>query len=246
MKKALAVLVTCLALGCTEKPKAPAMNIYGHRGLAILPFRNTSSDPALAAAVTAELETGLGVLKPLPVSGPAVTAAIAPDAGLMPGADVGAKLAAASAPGSDLIMTGEVTGYREMVTIGDPKRIKASYRAGAWKWGCSEDATVTFLVTVRLADLVTGKQLWLRTVNAEGKSSRWSDLSWDGSEPKAPPDGWDAIKLKAGVGLTATGSIASAPRFTTDSNLEHARGEALTQAARAVLNDFTGRGGWTP
>jgi len=246
VKKALAILAACLAIGCTEKPKPPAVNIYGHRGLAILPFRNTSTDPALAAAVTAELETGLAVLKPLPVSGPAVTASIAPDAGLIPDPAVGAKLAAVPSPNCDLVMTGEVTGYRETVTAGEPKRIKASYRAGTWKWGCSEDATVTFLITVRLAEIGTGKQLWLRTVNAEGKSSRWSDLSWDGGEPKAPSEGWDAIKLKAGVGLSATGSGGAAPRFSSDSNIEHARGEALTQAARAVLNDFTGRGGWTP
>lgn len=252
-----APLVIALAiLGCTEKPKPPAVDMYGHQGLAVLPFRNTSADPTLATAIVAELMAGLEVLKPAPLAGPDRTAPLVPEPVLIPGAGTLATLAAAT--GSDLVITGEVAGYRETIKAGEPKRIKASYRAGSWKWGCADDAVVTFLVTVRLAEVATGRQTWIRTVSAEGKSSRWTDLAYDGDEAKPPPDGWEAVRSKSGIptlplASTVTGSAAprpaeggAPPQFAADTNLAHARSEAIAQVARAVLNDFTGRGGWAP
>ena len=235
-RRSLIPALFLLLAGCATAPKPPAFNLYERARLAVLPFANSTVDPALAEAIRDGVLAGLYGLNAVPVE---KASPVEGD----PEKDPGALKRLAEALKCDVIMTGSVTTYTEETVREEPKRIRSSYRRSEYKWGYGDTGGVKLEVTVSLVDTLSGKVLWTRKTEAESHVSRWVDLPWPGEKTDPPAGGWDAMRAESG---NAARPETKAPVYPDDKNVSRAREIAIAQAVRDVLEDFTGRGGWQP
>jgi len=236
----LAVLV--LAAGCAAKTKPPLVNLWTHRGVALMPLAPDPADPALAGDLRDDLAAALRGLDAAAVADTARTDALARPAAATasPWTDAGWRAQAADALGADLLLFGSVREFREKAEPEKPKRIRLQVDA-SWKWGVSDVATAHCAATLTLVNAATGAVVWTRKLPGDGKDARWTDLPWPGENAAPPPAGWDEM-----LGRLRPAIPEGALRYPGDTSAARARRNAIGEIVRAALDDFSGHDGWEP
>lgn len=189
-----------LALGVTAfsgcfKPTGPAFSLYGHSGLIVLPFENTSPDQALGPEIQDGVSADLLKLNALPISERGQVADYlenlsVDNMNVQSNSTLRKKLSKQFK--GDLLMTGTVEGYTESTFDRAPQRILADFNSKTYKWGFYTVQQVVVTATLKLVDAASGNLVWLKKASGTGSQQLWNDLPYPGGRAEPPAEGWDA------------------------------------------------------
>ncbi len=259
--KVLAMAVLALAFqGCAgpEKPVAPAFNLYGYQRLAVIPFDNSATDPALPQALQDEMTDEIVGLNALPVIDAVQVAAylksIHQNAEDVP-TNPGLRQKVAQQFKCDILLLGSATGYRETLKDTAPEHLPDP-QTSQLKWGFHTNRKVVVNIGAKLMEPASGGLLW----SQKGQGNAWFN-SWN---PLPIPD---AVVVPDQLGQfvdlanlfrkrvmketdsepnTLSENDPNVLLYPKSSAFTDLRKKAVYQAVNYIVGDFRGSANWTP
>jgi|SRR5579859_87494 len=255
-------IVLMVLAGCgAERPPVPVppvFNLYAYQRLAVVPFQNASTDPALGKAVQDEMTDEIVNLGALPVIDGVQVAAYL-KGGKSDGSDIlmneGLRKKIAQKFKCDVLLVGSADGYRETLKDEAPKR-GSNPDTGATEWGFFTDRKVVVNASAKLIDPVSGALLWTQ------KNQGWS---WHNTWNPLPVPGDVAVPEQLNQFLNLANLVTNRINHKTDDEPavmdEHTGGDLIYPKSRAfaglrdkavqatmngIVEDFRGHSGWAP
>lgn len=188
----LILLVLLVAAGCgtdrelvTMPPDAPVEEIDR---IAVVGFRNFSTDPGLAVALEAKIEQILADSGRYTVVHSAVALAAMADLGIAPEqlASPDAVMALGRRINVDAIITGEALYYDETITVDRPTCYGCERADRTPYWSTSHDTRVTVRMRAQLIEVASGSIIWSRNTEGRYTNARYINISHTGRD--RPPD----------------------------------------------------------
>lgn len=233
--------------GCAQKPRPPAFSLYGYKGIAFLPFANKTHDPELAPAVTDTLAGAVANLGAVPVvEGTQVSAFLGQDAPAG-ASDANLRAKVSGRFKSDILMSGEVDDFEEILRDNEPERRVDKAGNGEWGYNTYRKSQVHF--TIKILDAATGNLLWSQGAQGYSYKNVWTPLPIPG-DITIPGDLEMIFKTaKRKIERDERDSTAGSPpplRYKGSKAFANLRQQAIQEAVGAITADFRGQGGWTP
>lgn len=254
-----ALLGLSLWEGCGPPPKPvpPSFNLYGYKGMAVVPFTNQTQDPGLAPALSGEMTTQIAGLNALPIveadrvqaflkQRNASVADLANDDALRK--DLGAKFRC------DLLLMGTATAYTEVLKDEAPTR--QTGENGQGQWGFTTRRKVTASGTYRILDVTTGNLLWSDKNDGYSWKNTWNPLPIPG-DITVPGQIGQFINLADLVRHRATHDGDREPLVVNQNDPKvllypksqifgELRQNAVYENIHGMTDEFRGHNGWVP
>lgn len=244
--------------GGTQKPVAPFFSLYGYERLAVIPFDNAATDPALPRDLQEEMTDEIVGLNALPVIDGAQVAAylksIKASASDVP-TDSGLRQKVAQHFKCDLLLLGSANGYREILKDTAPEHLPDP-QTNELKWGFHTNRKVIVNIGAKLMEPSSGGLLW----SQKGQGNAWFN-SWN---PLPIPD---AVQVPDQVGQfvdlanlfrkrvmkendsepnTISENDPNILLYPRSSAFADLRQKAVFQSVNSIVGDFRGSAGWAP
>ncbi len=260
-------------VGCfpPPKPTPPAFSLYGHQGLIILPFENTSTDPALGQELQDNLTAQLVGLDATPIYEQGKVSAFLnqlDEENTDPNSNPAVMSQLTKHFNGDLILTGTVESYVESTQVQPPQRVQVALFSKDNKWGFYTVQQVKVSASARLINVANGSIIWVKKAWGNGQNQVWTDINYPGDHTDPPAEGWDSYlrphhddhdgdrhdqdhRDRNGNTIVniniqnPNNAPAQAPLlYQSDATFSGLRENAIGQTANWLTDDFKGHGGW--
>ncbi len=256
----LAALLTLPILdGCGPPPRPipPTFNLYGYKGLAVVPFVNESPDPELPGGLSEEMTDELTGLNAVPIVQASQVAAFLKSQKAAPSdllTNDPLRRALQARFKCDLLMMGTAQGFSEILKDDAPVRQTGS--DGQPQWGFTTHRKSIVNASFKLLDASTGNLLWSRKNQGYSWHNTWNPLPIPG-EIAIPGEIDRFIHLADLVRhrvthegdqepLTMSQNDPNVLIYPNSHGFQELRQNAIHETVYDLVEDFRGHQGWIP